>query len=38
MESVGVPEPLRLRYRQGLTAAIGLVFRDRNSAQAAVEY
>ncbi|WP_081610714.1 Fic family protein [Cupriavidus neocaledonicus] len=37
MASVGVPNPLRLRYRQGLTAAIGLVVRDRKSAQAAVD-
>ncbi|WP_257010618.1 hypothetical protein [Burkholderia ubonensis] len=37
MEPVGVPNPLRLRYRQGLTAAIALVVRDRKSAQAAVD-
>lgn len=37
MASVGVPNPLRLRYRQGLTAAIGLVVVDGKSAQAAVD-
>jgi Fic family protein len=36
MESVGAPDPLRLRYREHLTEAIGLVVRDRKSAQAAV--
>lgn len=37
MESLGAPNPLRLRYREHLTDAIGLVVRDRKSAQAAVE-
>ena len=36
IESMRVPNPLRLRYRQHLTEAIGLVVRDRKSAQAAV--
>ncbi|MGV2292679.1 Fic family protein [Trinickia sp. YCB016] len=36
MESMGAPNPLRLRYREQLTEAIGLVVRDRKSAQAAV--
>jgi hypothetical protein len=36
MESMGAPNPLRLRYREHLTEAIGLVVRDRKSAQAAV--
>ncbi|HEV3423496.1 MAG TPA: Fic family protein [Paraburkholderia sp.] len=37
MESMGAPNPLRLRYREHLTEAIGLVVLDRKSAQAAVE-
>jgi fido (protein-threonine AMPylation protein) len=37
MESMGAPDPLRLRYRERLTDAIGLVVRDRKSAQAAVQ-
>ncbi|WP_181885295.1 methyltransferase family protein [Trinickia dinghuensis] len=36
MESMGAPNPLRLRYREHLTEAIGLVVRDGKSAQAAV--
>jgi fido (protein-threonine AMPylation protein) len=36
MESMGAPNPLRLRYREHLTEAMGLVVRDRKSAQAAV--
>ncbi|SEA13301.1 Fic family protein [Paraburkholderia sartisoli] len=37
MESMGAPNPLRLRYREHLTEAIGLVVLDRKSAQATVE-
>ncbi|CAG4902336.1 Fic family protein [Paraburkholderia gardini] len=37
MESMGAPNPLRLRYREHLTEAIGLVVLDRKSAQAAME-
>lgn len=37
MESIGAPDPLRLRYREHLTEALGLVVRDRKSAQAAME-
>ncbi|CAB3763004.1 Fic family protein [Paraburkholderia solisilvae] len=36
MESMGAPNPLRLRYREHLTEAMGRVVRDRQSAQAAV--
>lgn len=36
MESMGAPNPLRLRYREHLTEAIGLVVRDRKSAQAVI--
>ncbi len=35
MESMGAPNPLRVRYREHLIEAIGLVVRDRKSAQAA---
>jgi hypothetical protein len=34
---MGAPNPLRLRYREHLTEAIGLVVLDRKSAQAAME-
>jgi fido (protein-threonine AMPylation protein) len=37
IESMGAPDPLRLRYREHLTEAIGLVVRDRKSAQVVVE-
>lgn len=37
MESLGAPDPLRLRYRESLTDAIGLVVKERRTAQAAVE-
>lgn len=37
MESIGAPNPLRLRYREHLTEAIGLVVRDGKSAQAAMQ-
>lgn len=37
MESMGKPDPLRLRYRESLNDAIGLVVRDRKPVQAAVE-
>lgn len=37
MESMGVPDPLRLRYREFLTDAIGLVVRDRKSAAQAID-
>ncbi|MGN6230496.1 MAG: Fic family protein [Trinickia sp.] len=36
MESTSAPDPLRLRYREHLTEAIGLVVRDRKSVQAAM--
>lgn len=36
MESMGAPNPLRLRYREHLTDAIGLVVRERKSADEAV--
>lgn len=36
MESMGAPNPLRLQYREHLTQAIGLVVRERKSAQAVV--
>ncbi|MCC8393215.1 Fic family protein [Paraburkholderia sp. MMS20-SJTR3] len=36
LESMSAPNPLRLRYREHLSEAIGLVVRDRISAQAAV--
>lgn len=36
LESMGAPNPLRLRYREYLTEAIGMVVRDRKSAQAVV--
>ncbi|MBD5802286.1 hypothetical protein AZOA_17120 [Azoarcus sp. Aa7] len=35
MESMRTPDPLRLRYRESLTDAIGLVLRDRKSAEGA---
>ncbi|WP_332309093.1 Fic family protein [Candidatus Burkholderia verschuerenii] len=37
MESVGAPDPLRLKYREYLTEAVGLVVRDRRSAQTVIE-
>ncbi|NML14721.1 Fic family protein [Azohydromonas caseinilytica] len=37
MESLGMPDPLRLRYRESLTDAMGLIVRERKSAQAALE-
>ncbi|RFU44718.1 Fic family protein [Paraburkholderia sp. DHOC27] len=36
LESMGAPNPMRLRYREHLTEAIGLVVRDRKSSQAVV--
>ena len=33
MESMGAPDPLRVRYRQHLTDAIGLVVRERKPVQ-----
>lgn len=36
MESMGAPNPLRLQYRAHLTEAVGLVVRNRKSAQAAI--
>ncbi|MBD5802715.1 Fic/DOC family protein [Azoarcus sp. Aa7] len=36
MESMRAPDPLRLRYRESLTNAIGLVVRDRKSAEDAI--
>ena len=36
-KSAGVPNPLLLRYRVYLAEAVGLVVRDRKSAQAAAE-
>jgi len=35
--SLGAPDPTRLRYRDSLTEAIGLVVRERQSAQTAIE-
>lgn len=37
MESIGAPNPLRLRYREHLSEALGLVVRDGKSAQAAMQ-
>ncbi|WGS50101.1 Fic family protein [Paraburkholderia sp. D15] len=37
LESMGAPNPLRLRYREHLTEAVGLVVRDRRSTRAAME-
>ncbi len=38
LESMGVPDPMRLRYRQALSEAIGLVVRDgKTAAEAASE-
>ncbi|NIM41827.1 MAG: Fic family protein [Hydrogenophaga sp.] len=36
-DSLGSPDPLRLRYREALTDAIGLVVRERRSLQAALD-
>ncbi|WP_118180236.1 Fic family protein [Paraburkholderia phosphatilytica] len=36
LESMGAPDPLRLRYREALNAAIGLVVRDRRPLEEAV--
>ncbi len=36
LEAMGAPDPLRLRYRQALTDAIGLVVRDRKTLDAVV--
>lgn len=36
MESMRAPDPLRLRYRESLTDAIGLVVRDRKSVEDAI--
>jgi Fic family protein len=36
LESMGAPDPLRLRYREALNAAIGLVVRDRKPLEAAI--
>ena len=36
LESMGAPDPLRLRYRQALNDAIGMIVRDRKTADAAV--
>ena len=36
-DSLGVPDPVRVRYRESLTAALGLVVRDRKSARIAME-
>jgi fido (protein-threonine AMPylation protein) len=35
LESMGAPDPMRLRYRQGLNEAIGLVVREAKTASAA---
>lgn len=35
-ESLGAPDPIRLRYREGLTAAVGLVVKERKSVQTAL--
>lgn len=37
LESMGAPNPLRLRYRGALTDAIGLIVRVRKTASAAME-
>jgi fido (protein-threonine AMPylation protein) len=37
MESMGDPDPLRLRYREYLKEAIGRVVRDRQSVEAAIK-
>ena len=37
LESMGMPDPLRLRYREALIEAIGLVVRDRKSARETLE-
>ncbi len=36
LESMGAPDPLRLRYRQALNDGIGMIVRDRKTADAAV--
>lgn len=36
LESMGVPDPLRLRYRQALSQAVASIVRDRKSADAAI--
>jgi len=36
-ESLGAPDPVRVRYRERLIEAIGLVVRERQSVQAALE-
>lgn len=36
-DSLGAPDPLRLRYREALTDAVGLVVRERRSLQAALD-
>ncbi|WP_254367031.1 hypothetical protein [Paraburkholderia sp. NMBU_R16] len=37
LESMGVPSPLRLRYRQMLTDAIGLIVRERKTMSTAMK-
>jgi Fic family protein len=37
MESLSTPDPLRLRYRESLIDAMGLIVRDRKSVQAVLE-
>ena len=37
LESMGMPDPLRMRYREALIEAIGLVVRDRKSARQTLE-
>ncbi|KAG0163829.1 hypothetical protein DFQ28_007932 [Apophysomyces sp. BC1034] len=37
MESMGAPDPMRLRYRESLNAAIGLVVTERGTAEAALQ-
>ncbi|MDR5756615.1 Fic family protein [Caballeronia sp. LZ035] len=37
VESLGAPDPLRLRYREHLTEAVGLVVRDGRPAQQAID-
>lgn len=36
-DSLGAPDPTRLRYRESLTGAVGLVVREGKSAQTAIE-
>lgn len=37
MQSMNSPDPLRLKYRESLNEAMGLIVRDRKTAQAAIQ-